>query len=75
MSDNEKLDVLIAVYLDPRARAAGLRRVRRSSQGEARSSTDGVALVVKDAEGEVAVQETGDHLGRKDSRSAPASAW
>ena len=28
-------------------------------------STDGVVLVSKDAEGEVHVEETGDHLGRK----------
>ena len=31
-------------------------------------STDGVVLVTKDAEGEVTVQETGDHLGRKGAK-------
>ena len=31
-------------------------------------STDGVVLVTKDAEGEVAVKETGDHLGRKGAK-------
>ncbi len=31
-------------------------------------SSDGVVLVTKDAEGEVQVQETGDHLGRKGPR-------
>ena len=33
--------------------------------GDNEITTDGVALVVKDADGEVHVQETGDHLGRK----------
>ena len=49
----EQLDVLIAVYLIPDLAQAGLRRVRGARRGEGRSSTDGVVLVSKDAEGEV----------------------
>ena len=64
MSDNEQLDVLIAVYLVPDlAKQDFDAYVRLAGDGEI--VTDGVALVVKDAEGEVHVQETGDHLGRK----------
>ncbi|MGB0091805.1 MAG: hypothetical protein WBP81_04655, partial [Solirubrobacteraceae bacterium] len=64
MSDNEQLDVLIAVYLIPDLAQQDFDAyVNLAGDGEI--VTDGVALVVKDADGEVHVQETGDHLGRK----------
>ncbi len=64
MSDNQQLDVLIAVYLIPDlAKQDFDAYVKLAGDGEI--VTDGVALVVKDAEGEVRVQETGDNLGRK----------
>ena len=68
MSDNEQLDVLIAVYLIPDLAQKDFDAyVRLAGDGEI--VTDGVALVVKDAEGEVHVQETGDHLGRKGGKA------
>src|SRR6478672_785796 len=64
MSDNQQLDVLIAVYLIPDLAQQDFDAyVQLAGDGEI--VTDGVALVVKDAEWEVQVQETGDHLGRK----------
>jgi uncharacterized membrane protein len=60
----EPLDVLIAVLPHPRPGTARLRRLRKLA-GDGQIDTDGVALVLKDADGEVPVQETGDHLGRK----------
>ena len=36
---------------------------------------EGVALVTEDADGKVTVKETGDHLGRRASRSAAAWGW
>ena len=64
MSDNDQLDVLIAVYLIPDLAQQDFDAYAKLA-GEGEIVTDGVALVVKDAEGEVHVQETGDHLGRK----------
>ena len=64
MSDNDQLDVLIAVYLIPDLARQDfdayveLARTARSIRTASRSST-------KDADGEVHVEETGDHLGRK----------
>jgi uncharacterized membrane protein len=64
MSENGKLDVLIAVYLIPELAQKDFDAyVGLASDGEI--ATDGVALVVKDADGEVEIKETGDHLGRK----------
>ncbi len=64
MTDNQQLDVLIAVYLIPDLAQQDFDAyVKLAGDGEI--VTDGVALVVKDADGEVQVQETGDHLGRK----------
>jgi len=64
LSDNQQLDVLIAVYLIPDLAQKDFDAyVKLAGDGEI--VTDGVALIVKDAEGEVHVQETGDHLGRK----------
>jgi uncharacterized membrane protein len=64
MSDNEQLDVLIAVYLIPDLAQQDFDAYAKLA-GDGEIVTDGIALVVKDAEGEVHVQETGDHLGRK----------
>ena len=64
MSDNEQLDVLVAVYLIPDLAQQDFDAYTKLA-GDGEIVTDGVALVVKDAEGEVHVQETGDHLGRK----------
>ena len=64
MNDNDQLDVLVAVYLIPDLAQKDFDTYAKlAADGEI--VTDGVALVVKDAEGEVQVQETGDHLGRK----------
>lgn len=64
MSDNDDLDVLIAVYLIPdlaqRDFDAYVELV-----GDGTIASDGVAVVLKDADGELEVKETGDHLGRK----------
>ena len=68
MSDDEKLDVLIAVYLIPDLAQEDFDAyVKLAGNGEI--TTDGVAVVIKDAEGEVHVQETGDHLGRKGAKA------
>ena len=68
MSDNQQLDVLIAVYLIPDLAQQDFDAyVKLAGDGEI--VTDGVALVVKDADGEVNVQETGDHLGRKGAKA------
>jgi uncharacterized membrane protein len=67
MSDDEQLDVLIAVYLIPDLAQEDFDAyVKLAGDGEI--VTDGVALVVKDPEGAVHVQETGDHLGRKGAK-------
>src|SRR5512132_4731823 len=64
MSENQQLDVLIAVYLIPDLAQRDVAAYAKLA-GDGQIVTDGVALVLKDAEGEVQVQETGDHLGRK----------
>ena len=64
MSDNEQLDVLVAVYLIPDLAQQDFDAYTELVAG-GEIVTDGVAVVIKDAEGEVHVQETGDHLGRK----------
>jgi arylsulfatase len=53
MSEQDQLDVLISVYLIPDL---------------AREDFDGFVLVTKDANGEIEVLETGDHLGRKGAK-------
>jgi arylsulfatase len=67
MSENQQLDVLIAVYLIPDLAQKDFDAYTELA-GDGRIDTDGVALVVKDAEGEVEVKETGDHLGRKGAK-------
>ena len=64
MSDNEQLDVLVAVYLIPDLAQQDFDAYTELVAG-GEIVTDGVAVVMKDADGEVHVQETGDHLGRK----------
>lgn len=66
MSD-ETLDVQIAVYLIPdlaKQDFDGLVKLIEDKE----VSSDGVVLVTKDAAGEVHVEETGDHLGRKGAK-------
>jgi uncharacterized membrane protein len=67
MSDNDKLDVLIAVYLFPDLAQQDFDAYVQLVEDKA-IVTDGIALVTKDAEGEVHVQETGDHLGKKGAK-------
>ena len=64
MSEQRPTGRLIAVYLIPDLAQQDFDAFAKLAE-ERTISTDGVALVTKDAEGEVAVQETGDHLGRK----------
>ena len=67
MSENEHLDVLIAVYLIPDLAQQDFDTyVELAKQGTI--TTDGIVLVTKDADGEVAVKETGDHLGKKGAK-------
>jgi len=64
MSDTEQLDVLVAVYLIPDLAQQDFDAYSKLAS-DGKIVTDGVAVVIKDADGEVHVQETGDHLGRK----------
>lgn len=64
MSEHDPLDVLIAVYLIPELAQKDFDAYVKLVEDES-IVTDGIALVVKDADGEVHVQETGDHLGKK----------
>jgi uncharacterized membrane protein len=67
MSEKDQLDVLVSVYLIPDLAQKDFDGfVKLADAGTI--STDGVVLVTKDADGEVAVQETGDHLGRKNAK-------
>ena len=67
MNDTDQLDVLIAVYLIPDLAQQDFDAyVKLAEAGTI--VTDGVAVVVKDADGEVHVQETGDHMGRKGAK-------
>ena len=68
MSDTQQLDVLIAVYLIPDLARQDFDAYAKLA-GDGQIVTDGVALVLKDADGEVHVQETGDHLGRKGAKA------
>jgi uncharacterized membrane protein len=62
--NHETLDVLIAVYLIPDLAQQDFGAFVRLAE-QATISTEGVVLVTTDANGEVHVEETGDHLGRK----------
>jgi arylsulfatase len=67
MSENDQLDVLIAVYLIPDLARQDFDGLVQLIEDKA-VATDGVVLVTKDAEGEVHVEETGDHLGKKGAK-------
>ena len=66
MSDNQK-DVLIAAYLFEDLAKKDFDAVLKLAEDKA-ITVEGVVLVQKDAEGEVHVTETGDHLGRKGAK-------
>jgi uncharacterized membrane protein len=63
MSDDQK-DVLIAAYLFEDLARQDFNAVVKLAEDET-ITLEGVVLVQKDADGEVQVTETGDHLGRK----------
>lgn len=67
MSEHDPLDVLIAVYLIPDLAQQDFDEYLKLVEAESITS-EGIALVVKDADGEVHVQETGDHLGKKGAK-------
>jgi uncharacterized membrane protein len=64
MSDEGKLDALVAVYLIPDLAQRDFDALLNLIE-EKKVGSDGVVLVTKDAEGEVEVVESGDHLARK----------
>jgi uncharacterized membrane protein len=63
MSDDQK-DVLIAAYLFEDLAQRDFEAVIKLAEDKT-ITVEGVVLVRKDADGEVHVTETGDHLGRK----------
>jgi arylsulfatase len=63
MSDNQK-DVLIAAYLFEDLAKKDFDALLKLAEDRT-ITVEGVVLVQKDADGEVNVTETGDHLGRK----------
>jgi arylsulfatase len=63
MSDNQK-DVVIAAYLFEDLAKRDFDAVLKLAEDKT-ITVEGVVLVQKDADGEVQVTETGDHLGRK----------
>src|SRR5436190_22318797 len=66
MSDDYK-DVLIAVYLFEDLARQDFDAVLKLAEDKT-ITVEGVVLVQKDADGEVHVVETGDHLGRKGAK-------
>lgn len=67
MSDSDQLDVLIGVYLVPELAKQDFDAFVQSV-GDGKIDTNGIVLVSKDANGEVTVEETGDHLGKKGAK-------
>jgi uncharacterized membrane protein len=65
MSDQK--DVLIAAYLFEDLARKDFDAILKLAEGKA-ITIEGVVLVQKDADGEVHVTETGDHLGRKGAK-------
>jgi uncharacterized membrane protein len=64
VTSNDQLDVLIAVYLIPELAEQDYEKfMKLASDGTI--STDGVVLVTKEADGDVAVKEMGDRMGRR----------
>jgi uncharacterized membrane protein len=66
MSESHK-DVLIAVYLFDDLAERDFEAVLKLAEDKV-ITVEGVILVQKDADGEVHVKETGDHLGRKGAK-------
>src|SRR5437762_9572464 len=66
MSDDHK-DVLIAAYLFEDLAKRDFDAVLKLAE-EGTITVEGVAVVQKDADGDVSVTETGDHLGRKGAK-------
>ena len=66
MSDDQK-DVLIAAYLFEDLARADFEAVLKLAEDQA-VTLEGVVLVEKDADGEVHVTETADHLGQKGAK-------
>jgi uncharacterized membrane protein len=66
MSDKKK-DVVIAAYLFEDLAKQDFDAVLKLAEDKA-ITVEGVVLVQKDADGEVHVEETGDHLGRKGAK-------
>src|SRR5450755_5175100 len=66
MTDDHKY-VLIAAYLFEDLAEKDFNAVLKLAEQKA-ITVEGVVLVQKDADGEVRVAETGDHLGRKGAR-------
>ncbi|HEY6761782.1 MAG TPA: DUF1269 domain-containing protein [Baekduia sp.] len=66
MSDERK-DVLIAAYLFEDLARRDFDAILKLA-GEQRITVEGVVVVQKDADGEVHVIESGDHLGRKGAK-------
>jgi uncharacterized membrane protein len=67
MSTQDQLDVLIALYLIPDLARKDF-DVLATRVRDKTVLADGIVLVSKNASGEVKVEETGDHLGRKGLR-------
>jgi uncharacterized membrane protein len=67
MSDNDHKDVLIAVYMFEDLAEQDFNAVLKLAEDKT-ITVEGVVLVQKDADGEVHVKETGDHLGRKGAK-------
>ena len=67
MSDSDKLDVLISVYLIPELAKQDFDAFVQGVE-DGKIDTNGIVLVSKDAEGELTVEETGDHLGKKGAK-------
>ena len=68
MSDDDKhKDVLIAVYLIEDLAKDDFDAVVKLAEDKA-ITVEGVVLVQKDADGELHVEETGDHLGRRGAK-------
>ena len=63
MSDTQ-FDVVIAAYLIPDLAAKDFDGLVRLVAGQ-QLTVEGVALVTNDADGNLTIDETGDHLGRK----------
>ena len=73
MSSTE-FDVVIAAYLIPDLAQQDFDGLVKLV-GDKQLRVEGVALVTNDADGNVSIKETGDHLDATGWRSAAGSAW